>query len=81
MVDILNKLNEAFLIGRHTDISGNKRNHKLFRLGALRPWLWHNVLVKCLQCPLKASKLHHRVWDLTSPQWHYTFVEPNSHIL
>jgi len=64
-----------------TNISGNECNHKLFRLGALRPRLWYNILVQCLQCPLKASELHHRVRDLTTPQRYNTLVEPNSHIV
>jgi len=62
----------------HTDISSNESNHELFRLRTLRPRLWHDVLVQRLHRPLKACKLHHSVWDLTTPQWHDTLVEPDS---
>ena len=68
------------LIHRHTDVSGNESNHQLFRLWALRPRLWYDVLVQRLQSALKACKLHHGVWDLTTPQRHNTFVEPDSNI-
>ena len=71
---------ELISIHKHTDVSGNEGDHKLFRFGALGPRLWYNILVQSLHCPLKACKLHHSVRDLTTPQRYDAFVEPSSHI-
>ena len=58
-----------------TDVTGDKRDDELLRLGALRARLRHDVLVDRLDGALEAGELHHRVGDLSPPQWHDALVE------
>ena len=42
------------------------------------PWLGYNMFVQKLDSALKASKLHHGVWNLSHPQGRKAFVEPDN---
>lgn len=60
----------------HTsDVSRRECDDQLFTLCALLSWLRNYVFVQELERALEASKLHHRVWDLTKPQRYQPFVE------
>ena len=42
------------------------------------PWFGYNMFVQKLDSALKASKLHHGVWNLSHPQGRKAFVEPDN---
>jgi len=57
------------------DVTGGKGDHQLLALGALGSWLGYDVLVDGFDSLLKATELHHGVWDLTEPEWLETLEE------
>merc|ERR1719234_3007996 len=59
-----------------SNISSSKCDHQLLRLAALVSWLGHHIGVNRLNSSLEASKLHHGVGNLTTPEGHEGLVEP-----
>jgi len=57
------------------DVTGGERDHELLALVALLSWLWYDVLVESFDSLLKATELHHGIWDLTEPEWLETLEE------
>ena len=60
---------------RLTNVASTEGDHQLLRFTACRPGLGDHISVQCFHSALKASKLHHGVWDLTTPQRHQALVK------
>ena len=58
-----------------SDVASGECDDQLFLLAALVSRFGDDVLVQRLECALEARELHHRVRNLSAPQWHKTFVE------
>ena len=63
------------MVGRLTNVTGQKCDGQLLWFGAVTSWLWYYIFVQGLYRSLKAGEFHHRVWDLPAPQRHQAFVE------
>ena len=57
------------------DVAGAECDGELLAFGALLARLGHHMLVDQLDGSLEARELHHRVRNLTSPQWTDALVE------
>ena len=58
-----------------SNVTSSKGNDELFSLWTFSPWFGNDICVQGFNSSLKASKLHHSVWNLTSPQRNQRFVE------
>ena len=58
-----------------SNVTSSKSNDELFSLWTFSPWFGNDICVQGFNSSLKASKLHHSVWNLTSPQRNQRFVE------
>ena len=58
-----------------SNITSSEGNDELFSLWTFSPWFGNDICVQCFNSSLKTSKLHHSVWNLTSPQRNQRFVE------
>merc|ERR1719471_2295813 len=57
------------------DVTGGEGDDQLLGLAALISWFRHHIGIKGLYGSLKTGKLHHGVWDLTTPQGNERLVE------
>lgn len=61
----------------HTsNVSSRKRHNQLLGFAECVPRYWHHMLVEELNCPLKCSKLHHSIGNLTHPERREPLKEP-----